>query len=531
MVPEKIFFYFGEIIMADNINADIERAKKQAKNLLKTIRQEPDFKIESLTDAQQIIARINGFQHWHHLIKSLSTKENPEKSEKEISQNNHALWSDKSNLCYLTSDNKPFYYQPYSANQERWISAITGPDRVGFASELIRKTIAITLPWTKDTPVTHQSYYFEAGGSEVKKHLEEIREHLSPDQHDYLNYQKVTSQSSFNFFETPIGFDFPLNEQYQFLQDWLYEDVFRFNEENQSETEIKDIISNLIVKLYHENNRVDFKYQLGVNQNIDNIFDSDKLEFPKTWKELTLYLFQNAQVDLAKVAHAQSVPCLNDMVGVLDTQLEVSDFFKDIYFLASIRLKEYIAKYPSLCQRQKTLFDISKGRYYFFEIALENQNDAEKYRKYLYAQMGIQFNLCLLVQSASPRDKAFLHYYTSLGHKQKISIKTVYLHEMNMDKSSSSYKMLTATMKEGKRMAHNIVFTTENRLDNVKDKNILEWTSTHIETGITSYRYMKEEKVVIEELSPQENEIAFLFSAKTRMRGRHTFLLKTMRDK
>ena len=54
-------------------NAFIEKTKKQAKRLLKLAQsKESTLKITSLASAQEILAQINGYPHWHALESTIS---------------------------------------------------------------------------------------------------------------------------------------------------------------------------------------------------------------------------------------------------------------------------------------------------------------------------------------------------------------------------------------------------------------------------------------------------------------------------
>ena len=54
-------------------NAFIEKTKKQAKRLLKLAQsKESSLKITSLAAAQEILAQINGYPHWHALESTIS---------------------------------------------------------------------------------------------------------------------------------------------------------------------------------------------------------------------------------------------------------------------------------------------------------------------------------------------------------------------------------------------------------------------------------------------------------------------------
>lgn len=521
--------------MADNISANIERARKQAKNLLKIIQKNPDFKINSLAAAQQMIAQINGFQHWHHLTKSLPSLKNTEidmlssivvEEEKQLYEDN-GLWSNNSNVCYSTSKNTPFYYQPYSALQRMWNTAITGSSRIDFTRKLLEKSICIPLPWSKDIPITQIGYYFEAGGREVKQHMQEIMQKIPFNEQDKILYKKIDTDSTFNFFETPLGSALPLNEQKDFLTKWLYEDVFQLNKEYPSKEDIENLISELINRLYSENSRANLKYQSGVSRDIDIIFDLySKESLPKTWREIALFLAKNGHMNLAKIAHAQSMPCLKDMVHVLNVQLERGNFFKKACVLAKERLLAYIEDNFTLSQRHNNFLDMNDNKYYFFQIDLDNAEKNAKYRQYLYVLMGIHFNMGMLVSTQNlAMNEVFSNYYLLLSNHQKISYKTIYLHEMDIN-SFGDYKVLIEVMKTAKRMAYHVIFTTES-LDNIKDEILLEWITTQVQTGITEYEYEEKGKIINEVIECDENEISFLFSVKRTMHDCQSFLLKT----
>lgn len=64
--------YQSSMVNGDRTNIFIDKAKKQAKRLLKLSKQENNqLNIENLAQAQEILSQLNGYESWHSMMQSI----------------------------------------------------------------------------------------------------------------------------------------------------------------------------------------------------------------------------------------------------------------------------------------------------------------------------------------------------------------------------------------------------------------------------------------------------------------------------
>lgn len=158
-----------------NGNQKIQYMKKEAKKLLSFFQQQPDFKINTLGNAQDVISVCQGYPNWHVAQKRLSEVSSNNIEESNLQKfENYVIFPEKDNIPYFENNNtfSTFYLiQPNIKNEELLTHSIKNfTDIIEYFLRLTQSTfslyisikkhedLTLEIPYSSDMKVSHETY-------------------------------------------------------------------------------------------------------------------------------------------------------------------------------------------------------------------------------------------------------------------------------------------------------------------------------------------------------------------------------------
>lgn len=158
-----------------NGNQKIQYMKKEAKKLLSFFQQQPDFKINNLGNAQDVISICQGYPNWHVAQKKLSEVSTLNIEQLNLQKfNNYVIFPEKDNIPYIENNNtfSTFYLiQPNIKNKDFLTHSIKNfTELIAYFLRLTQSTfslyisikkheeLTLEIPYNCDMKVSHETY-------------------------------------------------------------------------------------------------------------------------------------------------------------------------------------------------------------------------------------------------------------------------------------------------------------------------------------------------------------------------------------
>lgn len=335
-----------------NTNLDNDAYKRSAANMMKHI--ESALYRNKLNESQEKLWKL---QQEHNV--SLQRLLNFLKDESPLPATN------ATGAMLFSPYNQPVFYHSQNYNRNTHINVIQSKnDKIleqfgaylQIGEIMSHYDMAIKKGLTSANEVL--PYHVKVGGEEIRNFKFILEESIDEQYHQHIVWNEINDNIRWNIFHLPLGaiYQSPLNEGHQ--QYFLERIVYGYMEANHQTSALpryvnSQILAKYINEMYQLNRDQPKMYKLNQLPDIDNYFKSHTdIKIPDmtmmSWWEITQYLIEWDEDELACQSQLMAEPNLNDYIQVLyrnSYQLKSDDNPVFIFIKA---LEEFIKKYPSL---------------------------------------------------------------------------------------------------------------------------------------------------------------------------------------
>lgn len=368
----------------------IEKVKKQSKNLLK-IHSNSSLSIKNLSEAQDVMAKVNGYPDWHALITTLNN------SEKNIKDSNYPVSLsyyeyDKTSNNFLDSQKNLIWNDPNEISHVHGVLGLPGSGK----SHIIEQTIYDTL-YKKDTISNAKIAYISFNLSDKMMNILKDTKNSLLVNLSGSNPLNLSNQT-WNVLDKSLGLSEHTDEHLHELSLIFSPILFKGINLN-LDANIGKIFFAETLK-YLECNYLN-KYVLGVNKDFDKLLvdleilnenSFENLDYSHlSYSHLSNILFLMNYIQEAEYAMRKSSFCFHDIFHLLIDNHEYKKMMKtslfkqeqilltDTHFeLIWKNINDLMEKVPSICQltnisipsnTQFCHFNLQLSKHYSFYIS------------------------------------------------------------------------------------------------------------------------------------------------------------------
>lgn len=280
-------------------------------------------------------------------------------------------------------------------------------------------------------------YHVKIGGEEIKNFKFILEQSLDKQYHQHIVFNEIKDNLRWNIFHLPLGaiHQSPLNEGYQ--QYFLEKIVYGYMEANHKNNPLprhvnSQIIARYIHEMYQLNREQPKMYQINQLPAIDYYFKSHTdTKIPDitmmSWWEITQYLIEWDEDELACQSQLMAEPNLNDYIEVLYRNSYQFNVDENPVFIFIKALEEFIKNYPNLAGEGWDNPDLLNRRINLFYMP--ERKDADKtnlYQTLLYVIIHGQWcNYWTEYNFISPKSYEKIKKMTAWTHYKHIFINNI----------------------------------------------------------------------------------------------------------
>lgn len=289
-------------------------------------------------------------------------------------------------MLFRTIDSKLFPYAPFSPLQTAWSEIVFAPPGYGKSFYSSASNLSLILrAGNKHLPritIIDIGYSSKMFVDLVRESLPEGKKHLAQ------SYKlKNTREFAINPFDTPLGCEFPISVDKEFVVNFVTAALTPSGNKNGVDR-LPELVNFLVEAMYERfsEDRDPNKYESGSDNIVDLALEKYDITCNEntTWWKVVKRLFAKGQYYAATRAQRFAVPSFSDATTVLASDQNLIDTFKTAKTASGESLVSYVTSMLMSLMKEfpilscPTAFDIGSARIISFDLAAVAKGGSEQ---------------------------------------------------------------------------------------------------------------------------------------------------------
>jgi len=283
-------------------------------------------------------------------------------------------WSQQDgNVLLRSADGKFLHYQQTSSHQTAWVTLLVGP--MGYSKSTTMNTLNLFYLLTPSPEPEMPMLRCLDVGPSSRSIIDLVRSSLPSGEEDKAQYIRLTNTKDcqFNPFDTPLGLEFPLPNQKDYLVNLVSTICYAMSKDDALAARLPGMVSTIIsatFKAYasRENGGDRARgYYPNANPLVDQKIEEHGIEVDEvtTWHEVRDALHDVGEVRAAMACHRKAMPVLGDLIAMASSEEIRADYPEEVggakvLDLFSRSIREAVEMFPIL--QGETKFDLGNAR-------------------------------------------------------------------------------------------------------------------------------------------------------------------------